>query len=210
MSVAGDELFCSNQAVIERLAPEAVCTTLVVRVADAGTVTRAMNCARCFRSIVPSGSVCVAPEVCDNETARSGFAVDFAFAIGATFLQLNASVLAAAGCQGAAMLSRYQAIVNELEVVAAEKEGWPSLDAAGDAGKDGSGVDHDHGTGSSNINSSSGDIADGRSSVGRRPLFAYPASLPDYSNIRNIATEPVEPLGLLEMVVNPKDLKKKK
>jgi enolase len=112
VSIAGDELFATNQAVIERLAPECVCNTLVVRINDAGTVTNAMNCARCFTSIVPGGSVCVAPEICDGEA--STFLVDFAFAIGAKFLHLNSSTICGPYSQGASMLIRYGQICNEL------------------------------------------------------------------------------------------------
>lgn len=187
ISIAGDELFCSNQSVIERLAPEAVCNTLVVRIVDAGTVTRAMNCARCFASIVPAGSVCVSPEVCDNEAARPGgsFPVDFAFAIRAKFLYLNSSTISAAGCQGAAMLTRYQEIINELEVTIAEKK----------AASESSGI------GPSSPTTSSFDR-----------ILSYPSSLPDYSafgGIRNLASEPVEPLTPLEGPVG-KDVKKKR
>jgi enolase len=109
--VAGDAVFASAHAVIERVASDCVANTMVLRVNDAGTVTGAMNAARCFTAIVPGGSIAVAPEPCDPEAA---FAADLAFAIGARFLHVGGGIMAGSGVGGAAVLSRLQRIATEL------------------------------------------------------------------------------------------------
>jgi enolase len=82
-AIAGNNLFASSALVIERRAPDLVANTVVLRPADAGTLTDVVAAGRAFLSAVPAGALAVACEAADPDAA---VLAELAVAMGAQYV----------------------------------------------------------------------------------------------------------------------------